>query len=298
MLSLLILFTLGLGAFLKYDQTKNPPQANNQWKQEIENQLISDREALAEVGGNNANMKMYYEREIALNEYRIQHNVAPQTDYHIWSFVTDAQNLIFLAGIFTIVIAASIVSSEFTWGTVKLLLIRPLSRSKILLSKYMTVLLFCLFQLALIYILSSLVGLILFGLPSSDIPHLAFTNGEVVEQNIVIHLIGQYFLSSIDIVMIATMAFMISAVFRNSSLAISLSLFLLFMGGTVTMLLASRFEWTKYFLFANTDLSVYFDGVPPIEGMTLTFSIIMLVVYFVVFHVLAFWIFRKRDIAA
>ena len=298
MLSSLILFTLGLGAFLKYDQTKNPPQANNQWKQEVENQLISDQEALAEVGGNNANMEMYYEREIALNEYRIQHNVAPQTDYHIWSFITDAQNLIFLAGIFTIVIAASIVSSEFTWGTVKLLLIRPLSRSKILLSKYLTVLLFCLVQLAMVYILSSLVGLILFGLPSSDMPHLAFNNGEVVEQNIVIYLIGQYFLSSIDIVMSATLAFMISAVFRNSSLAISLSLFLLFMGGTVTMLLASRFEWAKYFLFANTDLSVYFDGVPPIEGMTLTFSIIMLVVYFVIFHVLAFGIFRKRDIAA
>ena len=298
MIGLLAVSILGLGAFLKYDESKNPSHDNTQWKQEIENQLTADRVALADVGKRNVNMKMYYEREIALNEYRIQHDIAPQTDNHIWSFVNDSQAVITLAGIFTIIIAAGTVSSEFTWGTVKLLLIRPISRSKILLSKYVTVLLFGLLQLALIYILSSLVGLILFGLPSSDIPHLAFTNGEVVEQNIVIHLIGQYFLSSIDIVMIATMAFMISAVFRNSSLAISLSLFLLFMGGTATMLLASRFEWTKYFLFANTDLSVYFDGVPPIEGMTLTFSIIMLVIYFVIFHVLAFGIFGKRDVAA
>ena len=153
-------------------------------------------------------------------------------------------------------------------------------------------------MLMVLYAVSALVGLILFGMADQAMPYLALADGEVVERSMFIQLIFNYLLSSIDVLMLATMAFMISAVFRNSSLAIGLSLFLMFMGGTGTMLLASKFDWAKYVLFANTNLSVYFDGVPPVEGMTLAFSIIMLLIYFVVFHFLAFFVFAKRDVAA
>lgn len=94
--------------------------------------------------------------------------------------------------------------------------------------------------------------------------------------------------------MLTTMAFMISSVFRNSSLAIGISIFLMFMGNTVTLLLANWFDWAKYLLFANTDLTQYLEGTPLVSGMTLSFSITMLVIYFVVFIGLAFWVFRKR----
>ncbi|EOR25613.1 ABC transporter permease YhcI [Niallia nealsonii AAU1] len=118
------------------------------------------------------------------------------------------------------------------------------------------------------------------------------------EQSIFIHLIGFYGLNSISLIMLTTMAFMISSVFRNSSLAIGISIFLMFMGNTVTFLLANWFDWAKYLLFANTDLTQYFDGTPLVSGMTLFFSIIMLLVYFIVFIGLAFWVFKKRDVAA
>jgi len=91
---------------------------------------------------------------------------------------------------------------------------------------------------------------------------------------------------------------MISAVFRNSSLAIGLSLFLLFTGGQFTALLAMKFDWAKYVLFANTDLMQYFEGTPLVEGMTIPFSIIMLVLYFALFQFLTFYVFKKRDVAA
>ncbi|MFZ3588525.1 ABC transporter permease [Bacillus sp. DJP31] len=298
MLVILALGVLAVGAFMKYDENQNPPGENTEWKQELEAQLIEERAAIEQTDQMNAGLKMFYEREIAIKEYRIRNDIPPQTEQNVWSFVREAQGLITFVGLFTIIIAAGIVSSEFSWGTIKLLLIRPLSRSKILLSKYITVLLFGGLLLAIIFTLSAVVGLVLFGLPTNEVPHLAFMDGEVVERNIVLHLIVQYLLSSIDVLMVATMAFMISAVFRNNSLAIGISLFLLLMGGTATMLLASKFEWAKYFLFANTDLNVYFDGVPPVDGMTLSFSIVMLIVYYVVFQLLSFFVFAKRDVAA
>jgi ABC-2 type transport system permease protein len=297
MIGLVIFFTMVYAGFEKYDQTKNGSQEpQGDWKQTMEESIKNDKVQMEE--NFNSNLDMFYKREIAIKEYQIENDIPPQTEYSVWSFVNDAQALISFAGLFTIIVAAGIVASEFSWGTIKLLLIRPISRSKILLSKYITVFLFGLLLLALIYGLSTLLGLILFGLPAESIPHLAYSNGEVVEKGIAGHLAVSYLLASVDVLLVATMAFMISAVFRNSSLAIGLSLFLLFTGSTATVILAGLFDWAKYILFANTNLTVYFDGVPPVEGMTLTFSVIVLLVYFLIFHALAFWLFNKRDVSA
>ena len=52
-------------------------------------------------------------------------------------------------------------------------------------------------------------------------------------------------------------------------------------------MLAMKFQWAKYMLFANTDLMQYVDGVPMVEGMTLPFSLMIIVLYFILFHSLA-----------
>ena len=138
---------------------------------------------------------------------------------------------------------------------------------------------------------------ILFGTPEIAVPYLNYFDGEITEQSFALHLVILYVMKSINMVMLATMAFMISAVFRNSSLAIGLSILLMFTGAELTGLLAMKFEWAKYILFANTDLMQYFEGVPMVEGMTLTFSMIMIVSYFILFQSLAYVVFKKRDVA-
>jgi ABC-2 type transport system permease protein len=153
-------------------------------------------------------------------------------------------------------------------------------------------------MLVILFGLSTILGAILFGTPEHAVPYLNYSNGKVTEQNIFIHLLIYYGLKSITMIMLTTMAFMISSVFRNSSLAIGLSIFLLLAGGQVTQLLATKFDWAKYILFANTDLMQYFEGMPMVEGMTVTFSVIMLLLYFLLFQFLAFSVFKKRDVAA
>ena len=189
----------------------------------------------------------------------------------------DTSNLIQFAGLFAIIIAAGIVASEFNWGTIKLLLIRPIDRGKILASKYLAVIVFALMLLSVLFVFSSLLGLILFGTPETAVPYLNYFDGKITEQSYALHLVIFYAMKSINMIMLATMAFMISAVFRNSSLAIGLSIFLMFTGAELTGLLAMKFDWAKYILFANTDLMQYFEGIPMVDGMTLTFSMIMIV---------------------
>ncbi|MBB5324649.1 ABC-type transport system involved in multi-copper enzyme maturation permease subunit [Anoxybacillus tepidamans] len=62
----------------------------------------------------------------------------------------------------------------------------------------------------------------------------------------------------------------------------------------------SRWEiqWAKYILFANTNLAQYIDGTPLVKGMTMPFSLAVLLVYFVAFNAVTWWTFQKRDVAA
>ena len=296
MIIILILSLTLVGIVIKSQQKNMDIQQDKNWQQILQEENNALKQQM--VKSQNDTEKQYFKKEIAINDYRIKHDMPPKEKYSVWSFVKDSSQLIMLAGVFIIIVSAGIVASEFNWGTIKLLLIRPINRSKILLAKYFTVLLFAILMLAIMFVFSGILGAILFGLPDRAVPYLNYYNGHVTEQNIVVHLLIYYGLSSIDTIMLVTMAFMISAVFRNSSLAIGLSLFLLFTGGQFTALLAMKFDWAKYLLFANTDLMQYFEGTPLVEGMTIPFSITILIIYFTLFMFLAFCVFKKRDVAA
>ncbi len=264
---------------------QNLLQQNEMYKTDLANEDLPDM------------VKDISKKELAINEYRIEHDIAPMESRSTWNFMTIAAEIVSLITLFTIVVGASSVASEFTWGTIKLLLIRPVSRAKILLSKYLATILFALFSLVLLFVVSFLVGSIFFGIEGST-PHLVYRDGAVHEVHMVSHILGVFGLKSINLIMMSTFAFMISTIFRNSGLAIGLAIFLMFVGVNVTALLATKFEWAKYILFANTDLSQYLTGYVLVEGMTMTFSVIMLIIYFVIFNTLTWFVFTKRDVAA
>jgi ABC-2 type transport system permease protein len=98
-------------------------------------------------------------------------------------------------------------------------------------------------------------------------------------------------------IMIVTMAFMISTVFRSSSIAIATSIGIMFLGTAIGGFL-TQYSWAKYYLFENTDLTQYLNDSPNIEGMTLQFSILVLIGYFLIFYVLSWVVFKKRDVSA
>ena len=296
MVAILVISIAIVGFVVKYQQNGMDVSEDPKWEQVLQEENNALKQQMDQ--SRTKIKKQYFKKEIAINDYRIKHHIPPREKYSVWSFVKDSSQLIVLAGLFIIIVAAGIVASEFNWGTIKLLLIRPINRTKILLSKYLTVLLYAIFMLSILFVFSTILGAILFGMPDEAVSYLNYNNGQVTEQNIVVHLLIYYGLSSIDMIMLVTMAFMISSVFRNSSLAIGLSLFLLFTGGQFTTLLAMKFTWAKYILFANTDLMQYVEGAPLVEGMTLSFSVLMLLAYFALFQLLAFFVFKKRDVAA
>ncbi|MFS0774864.1 ABC transporter permease [Neobacillus sp. 3P2-tot-E-2] len=241
--------------------------------------------------------RTFYEQQIAVNDYHLEHNIR-STDGTMWDGLNGSANLMIVITIFTIIIVGDSVAGEFSSGTIKLLLIRPASRAKILLSKYISFLLFGLLLLVTLFVVSFIVNGILYGFGNMDLPLISMNaEGKIIERSMVLNLWKTYMLNGISTVMYVTLAFMISSAFRSSAMAIGFSIGALFAGNIVLEAL-QRFDWSKYLLFANTDLTQYLSGRPFQEGMTLSFSITVLVVYFLVFNLISWLLFTRRDVAA
>ena len=232
-------------------------------------------------------------KNIAIAEYRLKHDKKPSEGN---GFLMISGNVLIIINVFTIMVASTIVASEFSWGTIKLITIRPFKRWKLLLAKYLTTIIFSFLLIFFTILFFLLVGSYLFGYDSITEPVLLYRDGHVIEKDALQYLFESYGLKLINLLMITTLAFMISSIFRNQSVAIGISLTLLFVGGTVTSYLASKYTWTKYFLFANTNLEQYIDGPVMVKGMTLQFSITMLIIYYLIFVFTTWFVFNKRDI--
>lgn len=292
MIAFLLLIVVLVGLISKYD---SPPPDISQWRshieqnsQTIQNDLEIERDP---------QIVRQLENQLKINEYALSHGIIP-INYTVWSYTKEAIPLIPLINLFVIVVAGGIVANEFSWGTIKSLLVKPHSRSKILLAKYWTVLQFALVLLVLLFAATFACKGLLFDFSYWDTPYLIVdAQGHVQEGNVILHLFTMYLLHSVELLFVATIAFMISTIFRNPSLAIGVSILLLALGGVATDLLAVKYAWVKYTLFANTNLSMYQEGTPLIEGMTLPFSLIVLGIYFVLFILSTWTVFTRRDIA-
>lgn len=215
--------------------------------------------------------------------------IVSETPVNLWEFATNCTHLLFIVQLFTLVIAGDIISSEFSWGTIKLLLIRPVTRGKILLAKFAATVAFSLICMTILGVVSLLFGAVFFQWTPETGNALS-----ILKKLGIIY--GSY---AVEVIVMASLAFMLSSVSRSSTLAVGLSVFLFFAGAFSTEVLKTWAKsWGKYLLFANLDLTPYFLGYDtPFPGMTLSYSLTMLAIHFGLFHLVAWWAFAKRDVS-
>ncbi|MFM9534318.1 ABC transporter permease [Lysinibacillus sp. IITD104] len=293
MVAMLILVILVPAGITKYYEVKSPTEGS--W-QDIEQEAIqSYKETLAGEDLTEED-KAYFQEQMAISEYRLANDAPSQKDSSLASFMSFTSGMLTLVTLFTVITAASIVSSEFSTGTIKMLLTRPMSRAKVLTSKLLTTFLFGLLLYVVNVVVSALIGLILFGIGTGV--ELEMVNGQVVEKAVWSDLAYHYLLSGGDFVMSTLFAFLIGSVFRSSSLAIGLTMFLSFTGGMIVMFL-SRYDIVKYIWLTHSDLTQYeHGGGSMIADVTLPFSLTVLAIYAVVFLVISYSTFMKRDVTA
>ncbi|MET3726737.1 ABC-2 type transport system permease protein [Fictibacillus halophilus] len=283
-----------------YDKVTTDVEVNENWKQELTETIKADEKTLDEAKKNNDDEVYieYLESTIKQNEYAIANDISPY-ETTAWQFMKDMSWLSIFIGLFVIVVASDIVSNEFAKGTIKMLLIRPYSRWKILLSKLVATLGFAFLMWLVVIIVTWLVGGLAYGFGGMDQSYLITAeDGQVKERLIVEYVFANIGVEFIELTTLVAMSFMISTLFMSNSVAIGVAMFTMFAGNIIVTLLAKK-DWVIYTLFANMDLSVLIDGQNQmIKDLTLPFSISVLAVYTVVMLAITFTVFQKRDVKA
>lgn len=199
-----------------------------------------------------------------------------------------------------VIVSGVSISEEFNKGTVKLLLVRPYSRTKILISKLIAVFITMLITTATILLLQFIIGGIVYGFGTymMNVVQFDFTTNSIVTLNIFAYL-GLIFICKLPIfILIGTLAFALSTLFLNSPLAVALPI-LGYMGSDVINMIAIsyKWDWVKYFVTPNWDLSQYlFGGTPMFNGISIEFSITICAIYFAIMLVASIVSFKKRNI--
>ena len=236
-----------------------------------------------------------YLDQIQISQYRLDNNVPPDYGYTTMSYVDYGVSLMVVVTLFTVIIAAGIVSTEFSSGTIKMLLTRPVSRAKVLTSKLLTVFIYGLLLYVFTLVLSYLTGAIVFD--NAQNINLVIENGQVVEQSMNNDIFKTAVYSFGDFFMSILFAFMIGSVFRSSSLAIGLTMGISFLGSMLVLFL-SRYEIVKYIWITHSDLTQHLTGNFIVEGITMPFSLTVLAIYAAIFLFVSYFVFMKRDITA
>ncbi|HUM03336.1 MAG TPA: ABC transporter permease [Thermoanaerobaculia bacterium] len=204
------------------------------------------------------------------------------------------------------VLGADLVSSEFSEGTVTLLLTRPVARWKVLLSKIVVMVLFTTLTLLLAALLSWVIAGFAFGWKGWDAPvvtgfRLAETGFDI--SGVRVLTLGEdafaaWGLAWYSALAVGAVTMLLSVVFRSTAAAMGTMMATL-IGGTILSRVASEWEGAKWFFVSCLPLPEYYSGVPtPYPGMTLAFCAWVLAAWALAATALAFVLFGRRDVTS
>jgi ABC-2 type transport system permease protein len=242
---------------------------------------------------------------IAQQRYYLEHNVNPSepgAPTFVRGFVESGIHL--LLPLMMMVIAADLVSSEHSAGTVKLLLTRSVRRWQILLSKYITLVFSVSFIILMFGLLSTFISGIVFGFQGWTAPVImgfSVDAGQLDTSGV--HLVPQweYILMEFGLawfvsLVVATITFMFSVLVRSTAASMGIMLACL-IAGTILSSMVASWESAKYLFMVNLELIDYLeDAAPPIEGMSLGFSLLVLLIWGAAALTVSFISFTRRDV--
>lgn len=303
---LIILVLVPLFTYAQYKTAKTIEEklGTDDWRASLQQQIIDSQNRLSSSRLSDEWRKMIQIR-LAQQQYYLDHDVnptAPGAPTFIRIFLESSISL--MLPLFVMVVATDLVSSEYSGGTIKILLTRPVQRWKILLSKYIVMMLSISLILFSIVVISYLVSGLVFGYSGWNLPLLTgfISEGEELNTSLV-HMIPQwqYILLDLGLVwivclVVGTLSLMLSVLIKSTATSMGVMLAALITGAILRSMVSS-WESAKYLFMVNLELPDYLSGMPPpVNGMSLGFSLTVLLVWAIVGCIISFWVFTRRDV--
>lgn len=286
---------------IKYDYSYLDETLTNQENNYNQNYYF---DTLTQLSKHEKDEYKFIEAEIEKNEYILKNQVDLNDYKNLRAILIDfGDNYVLFIFLFAIMIAGTIFSNEFSKGTIKNLLITPYSRVKIFLAKFITMLLSLPFITILLLLFNILLGGLIFGFSSLNIPVMEFNYAtNVLVQYNVFSYVSLVLLGIVpQILLLMTLSFLLTIIYPSASLGISIPFAGLIVSNIINALAVTYdVKLLRYFITLNWDFQQYIFGQSPFDlhykHTSLYFSIIVCVVYFVVMFILALFIFKNKDI--
>jgi ABC-2 type transport system permease protein len=242
---------------------------------------------------------------IEQNQYYLDNNINPITpSAGKYAERLMEQSIFLLLPLLIIILAGDSVCSEFSARTIKILLTRAVPRWKVLLSKYIALLILISIVILETGLLSILISGIMFktlGFNEPVVTGFKVIAGKLDATNVVKvfqwqYLILVYSLGWFVSSAVGTISFMVSVLVRNTSTSIGVMMASL-IGGSFLQLFLTDWPSVKYFFVLNLNLPQYLSGTfQPIAGMNMLFSSLVLLFWTIGALLVSFAVFTKQDV--
>ena len=234
--------------------------------------------------------------EISMNKYILKHkqniNKENTTSYELRTILEDYE-LFFI--ILILIVSSITICEEFTKGTIKLLLIKPYSRGKILLSKYLACFLVFTICLMILIVTELLVGSYFFGIENLKLPIIVYNYNkkELMSFSIYTYMIIRILIKLPFFIMIETIAFCLSVFSLSTATSITVPLLIYLFDSTIVNITKEKGIKIIYYFINN---HWHFENYLWKMNSELNKSIIIYICYFIIIQTLTFCYFKKKNI--
>lgn len=202
--------------------------------------------------------------------------------------------------ILVLMVSSSIICDEFKDGTIKLLLIKPYSRGKILLSKYLTTIIVVLVSVLMLIITQFIIGGSIFKFEGFNVPVVVynFNSSKLIEYSVIEYMLIRIIAKIPFLLVLIGISMFLSVLFNSLIISITMPL-MLYMFSPTLMYLTEQYKlhFMKYLININWNLEDYLFGqLPKLSFINLKFSVIIMGVYLLVLFLGMLIIFKKKNI--
>ena len=291
------------------NQRKEHPERD--WRAQVEKRAGDLERQMNQRRGIPQQWKRWMQYEAGRLRYYLSKNLNPnELSGPLFTRAFAGVGSVLLIPLLVAVFGADLVSSEFAEGTITLLLTRPVARWKVLASKAIAMVLFTTLTLLAAFFLAWGISGVAFGWSGWEAPILTgfrlggaspsagFDLSGVRSVPLWQDAFAAWGLAWFSALTVCSITLLLSVVFRSAAAAMGTMMATL-VGGTILSRVASDWDGAKWFFVTNLPLPDYYAGLPtPFEGMTLTFSALVLLAWALASLTVAFLLFTRRDVTA
>ncbi len=240
-------------------------------------------------------MKDSYLNTIKIDNYMLEHGIEPYKTHSITNYLLSLNNLFALVVMLSVVIISKIITDEYKYSTLNILITIPCKRYKVLLSKILAMITICIAIIVSLYLISIIVGGLFFCIGDLDSVIVTCSNNVLHVRSVIGESLLNNFYNVFTLIGCASLTLMLSIIFKSGIISTCAGISVYLLGSRLTIAL-KELPWIKYTIFANMQFQMYASGIELFDGITPEFSIIVLMLYSLLFLIISFIVFEKRNV--